>query len=193
MTRLFLMRHGNTFESTETPLQIGARTDLPLTEYGKEQALKMANYLKEHSILPQGIYASRLQRQMQTAQIIAANCKVPWIEEGALAEIDYGLWEGLRAEEVQRQWPQEYEAWIKQGLWQKKIFASQYEMHQKQWHTWLATLPEGDIVAISSNGLIRTMLNGEKVQTGHFCELQCLDGHWNIKSWNQNPRVLGAV
>ncbi len=38
MTRLVIVRHGNTFEAGETPRRIGARTDLPLTAAGLEQA-----------------------------------------------------------------------------------------------------------------------------------------------------------
>ena len=34
MTRLVIVRHGNTFEAGEPPRRIGARTDLPLTATG---------------------------------------------------------------------------------------------------------------------------------------------------------------
>jgi broad specificity phosphatase PhoE len=38
MTRIVIVRHGNTFEAGETPRRIGARTDLPLTADGQAQA-----------------------------------------------------------------------------------------------------------------------------------------------------------
>ena len=38
MTRLYIARHGNTFEAGEAPRRVGRRTDLPLTAAGRAQA-----------------------------------------------------------------------------------------------------------------------------------------------------------
>ena len=52
MITLVIARHGNTFESGETPRRVGARTDLPLTEKGRQQAQAIGHYLKEHDLIP---------------------------------------------------------------------------------------------------------------------------------------------
>ena len=38
MTQLLIVRHGNTFETGETPRRVGLRTDLPLSSSGRKQA-----------------------------------------------------------------------------------------------------------------------------------------------------------
>jgi len=68
--RLILVRHGNTFENHQTPKIVGARSDLPLTAQGCEQARQLARYLISKGMSPAGIYAGGLKRQIQTAQII---------------------------------------------------------------------------------------------------------------------------
>ena len=62
MIRLILMRHGNTFEAGQTPVQVGTRTDLPLTAQGLAQAKEMLNYLTAEGISPEAIFAGKLKR-----------------------------------------------------------------------------------------------------------------------------------
>lgn len=56
--RLILVRHGNTFDAGQTPTQVGARTDLSLTDQGRNQAHYFARYLASEQIQPQAISAS---------------------------------------------------------------------------------------------------------------------------------------
>jgi len=69
MTTLIIARHGNTFNVSETPTRVGARTDLPLVESGKEQARKMGAWLKAQNLYPEIVYSSELKRTQETAQI----------------------------------------------------------------------------------------------------------------------------
>ena len=41
MRRIFIIRHGNTFESSADARRIGARTDIPLVESGHAQAARL--------------------------------------------------------------------------------------------------------------------------------------------------------
>ncbi len=198
---LFLLRHGNTFESHETPRQVGARTDLPLTQYGQAQAAFFANYLKINNIIPSTIYAGSLKRQTETAQIVGKTLNVEnKIATGiaALNEIDYGLWEGLTTEEICRHWKEEHQLWDACGIWQNHFKGTQ-EGHIKNIGEWLKNLSNayaaGDtVVAVTSNGILRffnqLVKNGvgqSKVKTGHFCELILLKSSLHIVSWNQDP------
>ncbi|MCL4553141.1 MAG: histidine phosphatase family protein, partial [Candidatus Marsarchaeota archaeon] len=92
MIRLFLLRHGNTFETGQTPVQIGAKTDLPLTNKGREQAAAFAQFMTQLPT-PAAIYAGSLKRQIETAQIVAQALHAETLlhlNEEALTEIDYG-------------------------------------------------------------------------------------------------------
>lgn len=208
--RLFLIRHGNTFEAGQTPTQVGLTSDLPLTEQGRKQARAFAAYLKAEDITPAAIYAGSLKRQTESAQIIARDLHIDsklHLNYPALNEIDYGAWEGLTAEEITHQWPAEYAGWTEQSLWGEGIFGGSLQEHLKDIRSWLHELrhyySSGDvIVGITSNGIIRFFnsfdplhwkklteekrMEDLKVKTGHYCELllfkdSLISSRWNIR------------
>lgn len=170
--RLILVRHGNTFEEGQSAIQIGSRTDLPLTAFGQAQA-------KELSFNAEVVYSGPLMRHKETAYALGKNV----IIEPALNEIDYGLWEGLTAEEIGRRWPKEYAAWNQEGRWAEGIFGGSVEEHLQKLQNWLKNL-NGTVVGVTSGGVIRLLApNQPKVKTGHYCEfgpsLNVL--RWNVK------------
>lgn len=194
MIRLFLVRHGNTFEKGQIAVQVGARTDLSLTEEGCRQAKKMAEYLLKHQIFPVAFYRGNLKRQTEFAEIMSKPFHPLLISEPALTEIDYGPWEGLTSEKIAEQWPTEYAEWNESAKWPEKIFPCTYQSHKQALDEWLKKIenehpPGNSVVAVSSNGLLR-LLKNEKVKTGHFCELHLHSGRFEIKSWNQSPDCL---
>ena len=190
MIQLFLVRHGNTFEAGQTPVQVGARTDLPLTSQGRLQAEQMGKYLLAKQILPAAIYAGRLKRQTEFAAILSAPFGLVLQEAPALTEIDYGLWEGLSAEAIASRWPKEYAEWTEQAKWPHHIFQKTDEEHRNQLEEWLNLLRKKDqantVFAVTSNGLMRFFKN-EKVKTGHFCEIHLQKEGLQICSWNRDP------
>ena len=50
MRRIFIIRHGNTFESSATACRIGAGTDLPLVESGRAQADRLGHWFAAQSL-----------------------------------------------------------------------------------------------------------------------------------------------
>lgn len=207
MIRLILVRHGNTFEKDQTPVQVGARTDLPLTEKGRRQAEAMARFLKVENILPAAIYRGPLKRQIETAQIIGNPFRLKDIEEPVLTEIDYGPWEGFSAEEIQSKWPREYGEWTEKAVWAEGIFGGEPPLLAiEKWVSDLKKthLPGSTIVGVSSNGLIRyfyalakkqwehlvqtRQMETLKVKTGHFSELFLFEDRLEINRWNASPQ-----
>lgn len=188
MTRLILVRHGNTFEKEQVPVQVGARTDLPLTAVGREQAKKLSAFLKEKGNFPKAIFAGFLKRQTESAEIIAENFAMGFEKTAVLSEIDYGPWEGLTQEEIHQKWPKEFDEWNREAKWQPSIFAGSFEEHWNNLMLWFdrlyAQYPDQTVVGITSNGLMR-LFRGEKVKTGHFCTLQLHLKGWEILDWNQ--------
>ena len=95
-TRIIVVRHGNTFEAGETPLRIGSRTDLPLTQEGHAQAKRLAVLLRDKSLIPNIIYTAPLKRTSETAiqihKTLALQSKI--LHAHFLTEIDYGSDEG---------------------------------------------------------------------------------------------------
>ncbi|MCB1839826.1 MAG: histidine phosphatase family protein [Alphaproteobacteria bacterium] len=102
MKTLIIARHGNTFGPGDTPTRVGARTDLPLVEKGREQARALGLYLKAQTLVPETVYASPLLRTQETAQLALEACgaKVSVQTLEFLREIDYGPDENQTEEAV---------------------------------------------------------------------------------------------
>ncbi|HXZ03675.1 MAG TPA: histidine phosphatase family protein [Ktedonobacteraceae bacterium] len=99
ITRLYLVRHGETLANREYRY-IGARDD-PLSTLGEVQAHQLAGALSELPIM--AVYTSPLQRTYQTALPIAERHQLEVQGVDDLRECDFGLWEGLsRAEVLER-------------------------------------------------------------------------------------------
>jgi probable phosphoglycerate mutase len=189
MTRLILVRHGNTFEKEEVPVQVGARSDLPLTATGREQLKKLGAFFKEQKEAPIAIFTGFLKRQAESAKIIAENFGVKVEKTPVLSEIDYGPWEGLTQDEISRKWPKEFGEWNLNAKWQPAIFGGAFEEHWQSLMFWFerifAEYPDQTVVGITSNGLLR-LLRNEKVKTGHFCTLELSYKNWKILDWNKS-------
>lgn len=106
-TRVFLARHGATSLTAED--RFAGSSDVPLAEEGRRQAGSLAERLKNQPI--DAIYASPLERALETARILAVPHRIRPVVEPALREIDYGRWEGLTRQEVQASFSQEYAIW----------------------------------------------------------------------------------
>ena len=93
---LFLARHGETEWNRIGRWQ--GKTDIPLSEVGRAQALALAERLRERGITE--IHASDLSRARETAEIVAAVLGVTRIGlDPRLRERGFGCFEGLTREE----------------------------------------------------------------------------------------------
>ncbi len=101
-TTLIIARHGNTFTADETPRRVGLKTDLPLVESGRAQAVKIGEYLAAHNLRPDAVYSSTLKRTIETAEIAlkTAGFREPVYPLTIFDEIDYGVDENKVEAEV---------------------------------------------------------------------------------------------
>lgn len=107
MKRIIMVRHGQS-ESNVRKTFTG-QLDAPLTDVGREQARRMAQYLDQYRI--DKIYASSLDRAVETAQAIADRQNCPLEKCDAIREIYSGKWQGLTFTEIAEKYPQTYEIW----------------------------------------------------------------------------------
>ncbi len=101
MTRIIFVRHGETEWNKEHKIQ--GQTDIRLSKEGIEQAKKLAERLKNEKI--DAIYTSTLSRTIDTAKEINKyhNLKIEKCRE--LDEINFGIFEGMTWEEVNKKYP----------------------------------------------------------------------------------------
>lgn len=97
-TVILLVRHGQT--PTTGKVLPGRAPGLFLSEQGRQQAAKVADRLAELPIA--GIYASPLERTMETATPTAQAHRLPIVEEPGLLEGDFGDWTGAELIELMK-------------------------------------------------------------------------------------------
>src|SRR5262245_44019638 len=107
MTRLFLVRHGETTLSVED--RFAGSTDVALGPNGRRQAEWLAARLSRDPIA--AAYCSPMRRTVETAAIVVHPHNLDLVERDGLREIDHGRWEGLRRADVEAQYSDEYRAW----------------------------------------------------------------------------------
>lgn len=106
-TRLYLVRHGATNLTAEDRFS-GAENAF-LSEEGRWQAECLAGRLADDRIT--AVYASPLDRTMETARILAAPHHLEPVPRDGLREISHGHWEGRTRAEVESTFAAEYTAW----------------------------------------------------------------------------------
>ena len=107
VTRLFLVRHGATAATEED--RFSASTGAELSEEGRWQAARLGERLSPQNIA--AVYASPLSRAVETARIIAGHCRLEPVTRDGLREIGHGHWEGMKRDDVERQFGPEYAMW----------------------------------------------------------------------------------
>jgi broad specificity phosphatase PhoE len=108
--RLVLVRHGETVGHSS--IRYYGRTDVALSDLGRRQMHAARDWLAardgESGLAP--VFTSPLVRAIEAARIIAGrDAAAVAIEE--FAEVDFGLFEGLTAEEIAARYPEEFRRW----------------------------------------------------------------------------------
>ncbi len=208
VTRLIIVRHGNTFNKGETCLRIGCRTDIPLSSSGKEQAILLGKYLKFKNIIPDKVFSSELKRTYQTAEIAFKETGISVsIERNKIFnEIDYGIDEAKTDEEIiSRIGKDALEQWNKNAIvpdgWKfnpKEAIDNWFDfskMIEKEYQ-------DKVIMVFTSNGIARfaPYLTGNfdkfienydiKISTSALCTFikNKNEEFWKVINWNIKPK-----
>lgn len=103
---IFLLRHCQT-QLSEKKRLIG-QYDVPLNEKGIALSHRIGAALKKHSF--NHVFCSDLRRSVETAEIIASHLELKPKRVEGLREISLGQWDGMFIDDIQNQFPKEYEA-----------------------------------------------------------------------------------
>jgi len=107
--RIFLVRHGATVLTAED--RFAGATNVQLSGEGREQVRRLATRLQGENIT--AIYASPLDRTVETARILAEPHGLEVQKRDGLREISHGRWEQMTRKEVEQAFPDEAAAWEK--------------------------------------------------------------------------------
>lgn len=198
MRRLYIIRHGNTFDAGDTLLRVGARTDLALSVSGRTQAQALGRCFAGMAPNLAMLSSGPLLRTRQTASAIASALNWPDVTiDDRLTEIDYGPDEGRpEADVVSRIGAEGLAAWERDASvppgWQVDP-----EALQSAWRDILseAAARNGDTITVTSNGVARFVLPvigaGDvplKLKTGAWGAIDLPPGAApQLACWNERP------
>ena len=103
-TRVFLIRHGATELSAED--RFAGAVDVLLSDGGRDQARRLGARLANEKITV--AFASPMKRTMETARLVVEPHGIPVSPIDGIREIAHGRWEGMKRDEVEKQFPEEY-------------------------------------------------------------------------------------
>ncbi len=196
MRRIFIIRHGNTFESSAAACRIGARTDLPLVDSGRAQADRLGQWFAAQGLASCRIHSGPLSRARETASRVATALgqpvagTLPWLDE-----IDHGPDEGRpEAEVLARIGESALRQWDEQAI-PPPGWVVNAPARIAAWQSYFAEGGEGTDLLVTSNGAARFALialglspASLKLRTGAFGELaRHADGSVKLQSWDQRP------
>ncbi|MEQ5842485.1 histidine phosphatase family protein [Paraburkholderia acidicola] len=157
---IWLIRHGETEWSLSG--QHTGRTDIPLTDHGREQARALVPVVAAQPF--DTVLSSPLSRAVETCNLAGLGAQMQ--REPALLEWDYGIYEGRTTKEIREKQP--------------------------DWAVWNSPIPEGESLeqiqarALSLVGRLLTM-HGRIALFSHAHFLRVLAG-----CWMGDSAVLGA-
>jgi broad specificity phosphatase PhoE len=195
-SRLLLVRHGET--EGESSIRYHGRTDVALSELGRAQ-MRLAgraiaadhgggNFAR--------IFSSPLVRASEGARIVAGDSS-PLVTIDEFAEVHFGLFEGLTADEIRERYPGEFARWNADRLApgytypegeSRAGFANRVERGlERMLALWTASgdSEAGDALLIAHRGVIRAIvrkLTGREpiVELGSIQVLR-FDGGWHAE------------
>ncbi len=200
MTKVYIVRHGNTFDKGDIVTRVGARTDLPLSSSGLAQANALATHFRAR--VPGGfekVFCSPLVRTRQTAEcILASYDDQPCLEElEFLREVDYGPDENQPEPMViARIGEAALSEWEANATPPPGWDVNPQEI-KRAWRDMFVGLSGGPVLIVTSNGIARFALDtisrfdihpdSIKLKTGAYGEIMISDEAIALTQWNVRP------
>src|SRR5258708_31234249 len=109
-SRFILVRHGET--EGESSIRYHGRTDVALSELGRDQMRRAARAIETNrgGANFARVFSSPLIRASEGARIVAGH-SAPLVTIDEFAEVHFGLFEGLTADEIRDRFPDEFARW----------------------------------------------------------------------------------
>ncbi len=192
--RVYIVRHGNTFDKGDVLRRVGGRTDLPLSTSGQAQAKQLAEAFK--GIKFAEAYSSDLKRTRQTAEAILG--EQAYALATFLTEIDYGPDEGRpETDVVARIGQAALDLWDTQAIPPKGWHVDPQDL-RTAWQACLASCsPHENTLIVTSNGVARFLLDvvdggaeaPRKLRTGSYGIIGITPKGPVLESWDVRPKA----
>ncbi len=112
-TTIVLVRHGVTDHTIGKLFSGGlASANPPLNDEGREQVRATGEWLAPLAGTFDALVSSPVRRTRETAEILAELLGLEIEEEPAIAEMEFGTWDGMSFTEVHERYPDEIASWL---------------------------------------------------------------------------------
>ena len=190
---MILVRHGET--EGESSIRYHGRTDVALSELGRAQMRRAGRAIETRRGARNfaRVFSSPLVRASEGAQIVAGH-SAPIVTIDEFAEVHFGLFEGLTADEIRERYPDEFARWNADRLAPTYIypegesraaFARRVERGLERMLT-LWTPRDDDALLIAHRGVIRAIVlkltNREPVVELGSIHVIRFDGGWHAET-----------
>jgi probable phosphoglycerate mutase len=205
MTLLYFARHGQTDDNARLVFQ--GQTGKGLNSRGRAQASRLA--ARMHRARVTAIFASDLERAVETARIVGKECALEPSLDRDLREVDVGRWSGKSHDEIAALYPEEWSAWAA-GLDGRRgggeTYAELAARIGRAVDRICAEEPPGPILIVSHGGSIKSYIATVLgLGTDHMnglagagnCGLTILErdhrGRSRVHTWNDTAHLEGLL
>ncbi len=193
MIKLIFIRHTTT-DWNEQRRYLGV-TDVSLNQKGRKQAELISNYLRNENI--SAIYSSNLIRTYQTACIIAKQHSLKVKKDERLDEIDFGEWERMTFNQIQKKYPKLAREYLSDSLNTKIPKGESFLKFRNRINKALEKIlaqEKGTIVIVSHAGVNRVIIcNLLKLPLSYFWKIKQNIGAINIIEIYNNSNVISLI
>jgi len=106
---VYLVRHGMHDWLRPGSNRLAGATGIPLNDDGRREVARIVAMLAGRAL--RWIAASPVRRTIETAELIARGYDVEVARDERLTEWALGPWEGMRIEEIQKRFPDQWRTW----------------------------------------------------------------------------------
>lgn len=183
--RIYLLRHGESEGNRD--MKFRGRSDYVLTERGRHQAECAGRYLEGTEF--DAVFSSPLKRAFETAAIVSKylNCEVQ--SDEAFNNIELGVWEGKKKDEIRERYPEEWKVWISEP--EKLIIDGMESLNDVIRRT--ATAAEnirksytGNVLIVTHRAVIKPMIADMiGIREPYFWKIHTGNAAVNILEWRE--------
>lgn len=157
MLNIYLLRHGQT-EQNLKGFYYG-NLDVDITSKGIKQIEYISNKVK--NVTFDKIYVSNMKRAISSASIISRNKDISFIRDKRLNEMNLGVFEGKSYEDIQREYPIEFQKWSDDWKYyappEGESYVDFYE-RVKEFFQEVLKLEDENVLLVAHGGVIRSIL-----------------------------------
>ncbi len=200
--RLILVRHGET--EGESSIRYHGRTDVALSELGRAQMRLAARAIHSpRAIAFAHVFSSPLVRASEGARIVAGD-STPLITIDECAEVHFGLFEGLTADEIRERYPDESALWNADRLAptytypegeSRASFADRVDRGLDRMLT-MWTPRDRDALLVAHRGVIRAIVRKltrhEPIVELSSIHILRFDGSWHVEMLDMIDHLVNA-